>query len=271
LGALIIYIALAIRFGPSLEGLSSDWFDNLLTGISKRIGSVGFCLFLAALLLGLAMLYVRPDTHCRFLGGWYALMASNPFELSADSEVGFRRLTPTISYLIGLRGDNIIITMGDVPFIKKTTYTYLVESLSQNDLMILGFSPKDKKKYGVLEIENGSVRKITEWKYWCEYPAEIQASLSICNSGIYAVRRETLIEYLPLLARNPQKVIKEVNGKMVEIEEFFITDLVEYMVEDGLPVGYVIAEEEIETMGIDDMSSLEMAQELFRQKVNYQF
>ena len=27
--------------------------------------------------------------------------------------------------------------------------------------MILGFSPKDKKQYGVLEIEQGQVRKIT--------------------------------------------------------------------------------------------------------------
>ncbi len=173
------------------------------------------------------------------------------------------------SFIENLDSDNIIITMGDVPFIKKTTYTYLVESLSRNDLMILGFSPKDKKKYGVLEIENGSVRKITEWKYWSEYPEKTRASLSVCNSGIYAVRRETLLRYLPLLAREPQKVIKEVNGKTVEIEEFFITDLIEYLVKDGLPVGYVIAEDEIETMGIDDMTSLEIAQELFRQKGNY--
>ncbi len=173
------------------------------------------------------------------------------------------------AFVESLDSENIIITMGDVPFVKKTTYDYLIESLSQNNLMVLGFSPEDKKKYGVIEIENEKVRKITEWKYWSEYSVETQAALSICNSGIYAVQRETLLRYLPLLAREPQRVMKEVNGKVVEIEEFFITDLVEYMVEDGLSVGYVVAEDEIETMGIDDMSSLEMAQGLFRQKGNY--
>ncbi len=177
-------------------------------------------------------------------------------------------LLATSSFVESLSSENIIITMGDVPFVKKTTYTYLIESLSQNNLMVLGFSPEDKKKYGVLEIEDGRVRKITEWKYWNKYSVETQAALSVCNSGIYAVRRETLLRYLPILERKPQKVVKEVDGKTVEIEEFFITDLVENMVEDGLPVGYVIAEDEVETMGIDDMASLEMAQEIFLQKGN---
>jgi bifunctional UDP-N-acetylglucosamine pyrophosphorylase / glucosamine-1-phosphate N-acetyltransferase len=156
-----------------------------------------------------------------------------------------------------------IITMGDVPFVKPETYARLVQSLDENDIVVLGFRPADKKQYGVLEIEDQKVQKITEWKYWKDYPGGIQKTLTICNSGIYAVTREALNTYLPVLASRPQIVQKEINGRMTAIEEFFITDLVEYMVKDGKSVGYHVAADEIETMGIDDADALEKAQALY--------
>jgi len=157
-----------------------------------------------------------------------------------------------------------VITMGDVPFVKKETYARMISLLSENEIVILGFCPEDKKKYGVLEIESGNVTKITEWKYWKDYPEETKRSLSVCNSGIYAVTREALETYLPILASRPQIVSKEIDGRMTDIEEFFITYLIEYMVADGLSVGYLVAESEIETMGVDDPDALKMAQELYR-------
>lgn len=159
---------------------------------------------------------------------------------------------------------NFVITMGDVPFVKKETYARLVSLLSENDIVVLGFCPGDKKQYGVLEIESGNVAKITEWKYWKDYPAEKKRSLSICNSGIYAVTKAALETYLPILASRPQIVKKEINGQMTEIKEFFITDLIEYMVADGRSVGYFVAEREIETMGIDDPAALLIAQDLYK-------
>ena len=77
-----------------------------------------------------------------------------------------------------------IITMGDVPFVRKSTYQELVQRLESFDFVILGFCPSKKKQYGVLEIKGDRVRKITEWKYWKDYPEEKQAALTICNSGI---------------------------------------------------------------------------------------
>jgi bifunctional UDP-N-acetylglucosamine pyrophosphorylase / glucosamine-1-phosphate N-acetyltransferase len=159
--------------------------------------------------------------------------------------------------------DNIIITMGDVPFVSRVTYDNLVQQLDQNDLVILGFQPADKKQYGVLEIEDERVLKITEWKYWKDYPEDQIASLTICNSGIYAAKKEVLAKYLPILASRPQIVHKEVNGEMTAIEEFFITDIIEYMVKDGRPVGYSVTEDEKETMGIDDAEALQKAQTIY--------
>lgn len=166
-------------------------------------------------------------------------------------------------FIAALTCQRLIITMGDVPFVQKGTYAQLVRSLDSNDMVILGFRPANKKQYGVLEIESEKVRRITEWKYWKDYPAAVQNALTICNSGIYAVKRETLNTYLPVLASCPQVVHKEIDGRMTAIEEFFITDLIEHMVKDGKNVGYHVAANEIETMGIDDIDALKMAQSFY--------
>ncbi len=166
-------------------------------------------------------------------------------------------------FLESINSDRCIITMGDVPFIRAQTYARLVNALQNRAMVVLGFKPDDKKQYGVLEIASERVECITEWKYWKDYPSARQAELSICNSGIYAVDVEALKRYLPIMASRPQIVNKEIDGRMTSIEEFFITDLIEFLVEDGLPVGYILIEDENEAMGIDDQVALENAQRLF--------
>ena len=159
--------------------------------------------------------------------------------------------------------DHMIITMGDVPFVSSATYLNLAEGLKANNLMVLGFRPSDKKQYGVLEIEGLNVKRIIEWEYWKTYPAERQRQLQICNSGIYAARKDDLVQYLGVLEERPHTVKKQRRGKLVEVEEFFITDLVELMQADGLRIGYALAQQEDEVMGIDDLPSLLRAQEIF--------
>lgn len=162
--------------------------------------------------------------------------------------------------------DQINITMGDVPFVQEKTYINLIEKLKDYSLAVLGFQPEDKKQYGILEIEGERVQRITEWKYWKNYPKETQDELKICNSGIYAARKKDLLPYLTILESRPQIVQKEISGKLVEFEEFFITDLIEYMSADGLAVGYVIAEDPVEMMGVDDIAALTNAQNIFRSR-----
>lgn len=167
-------------------------------------------------------------------------------------------------FLDGVSSGHVLITMGDVPFVAPGTYQRLLDGLADHDFMVLGFSPKDRKQYGVLELREGMVEKITEWKYWKDYPEDRRASLDICNGGIYAARTVTLRRYLPILEARPQTVLKERDGRMVEIREYFLTDLVEYLRSDGLAVGCVLAADEIETMGIDDPDALRRAQEHYR-------
>jgi bifunctional UDP-N-acetylglucosamine pyrophosphorylase/glucosamine-1-phosphate N-acetyltransferase len=136
-------------------------------------------------------------------------------------------------------------------------------------MVVLGFIPADKKQYGILETRGKRVYKITEWRYWKEYPVKTQDALTICNSGIYAAKKQDLLQSLEILASRPHIVQKEINGTLIDVEEFFITDIVEYMCDEGLPVGYVTGEE-AEVMGVDDPDALEKAQALFGAKVNKQ-
>ncbi len=157
---------------------------------------------------------------------------------------------------------NVVITMGDVPLVTKKTYHALLARLEDKGLVVLGFRPESKRNYGVLKIQGDRVQRIIEWKYWRAYPEERQKTLSICNSGIYAARRGELLRYLPVLASRPHRVRKEIDGKMVAVEEFFLTDLIEYMDEGGVPLGYEVAPE-AEVMGVDDLGALAKAQEIF--------
>ena len=167
-------------------------------------------------------------------------------------------------FLSGLTHHHLLITMGDVPLVSRSTYQNLIRALEGSSLVVLGFRTADKKQYGLLEIDGDAVVRSIEWKYWSTFPVDRHKQLEICNSGIYAARTDDLIRYLNILEERPHKVKKEREGKRVEIEEFFITDLVELMHGDGLRVGYIVADDENEVMGVDDLASLLKAQSLFR-------
>ncbi len=155
-----------------------------------------------------------------------------------------------------------IITMGDVPLIRPATYAALIEKLEGFEMVLLGFIPQDRAQYGMIELEGERVLRIVEWKYWSAYPAERQAGLRVCNAGVYAARREALLRYLDLLAGRPHLVRKQRDGEWVTIEEYFLTDLVEWMSRDGLPVGLVVCDPD-EVVGVDTPDALRFVQERY--------
>jgi len=163
------------------------------------------------------------------------------------------------SFLESVSRDAVVITMGDVPLIRPGTYQRLVQKLEVNEFVILAFSPEDKAQYGMLEMEGSRVISIVEWKYWRDYSPERREALRFCNAGVYAAGRVNLIKYLDRLAGRPHHVRKQRGDQWVEIEEFFLTDLVEMMGEDRVPTGIVEASED-EVMGVDTPEALRLAQ-----------
>ncbi len=188
-------------------------------------------------LTGISYLF-QPVTN----GTGGALLASRPF-LQANPQ------------------ERVIITMGDVPLIRAATYQQLVAMLHGHDLVLLAFTPRDRGQYGMLEMGRGRLLRIVEWKYWKDWTPERQKRLQGCNAGVYAARRETLLPYLDRMAARPHRVQKERGGEWVTVEEYFLTDLVEWMSEDGLSIGVLHAPEE-EVMGVDSPEALRTAQKL---------
>ena len=161
--------------------------------------------------------------------------------------------------------EHILITMGDVPLVKRSTYLSLIQGLKKEYMMVLGFFTENKRQYGLLEIEGDRVKRIVEWAIWKDFSEKEKMKLNICNSGIYAIRKDVLIKYMPYLKENPHIVIKERDGIPRKIKEYFLTDLVEYLSRDGIGVGYSIADED-EVVGVDDIDSLSYARKLFLSK-----
>jgi bifunctional UDP-N-acetylglucosamine pyrophosphorylase/glucosamine-1-phosphate N-acetyltransferase len=161
--------------------------------------------------------------------------------------------------------DHLLITMGDVPLVRPSTFHSLLGVLKDCHMAVLGFRPRHKKEYGTLEIRDTEVKRIIEWKYWSQYPEDVQERLKVCNSGIYAARRLDLIRFMDMLQKSPHRVLKERDQGIMEVEEFFITDLVELMNMKGLKTGYVVAGDEDELTGVDDLESLIKVQKSFRQ------
>lgn len=166
------------------------------------------------------------------------------------------------AFLQDAAADCVIITMGDVPLIRPATYLRLLEKLEDSKLAVLAFEPRDRAQYGLLELADGRVTGIVEWKYWRSYPPERQRELRFCNAGVYAAERLTLLEYMARLANKPHVVQKQWDDRQVAIEEFFLTDMVELMSQDGLAVGMVLADEE-EVMGVDTPQALAAAQKKY--------
>ena len=163
--------------------------------------------------------------------------------------------------------DLAIITMGDVPLIRPATYRSLLQGLDENHLMALAFQAADRAQYGMLETADAQVLRITEWKYWRDYPAERQAQLRWSNAGVYAARRQALLQLLERLAQRPHHVEKQRGKELVTIDEYFLTDLVELMSGAGLGVGFVVATEE-EVMGVDTPEALRRAQAIYVQRLS---
>ena len=193
--------------------------------------------------LGCSYLF-QPETN----GTGGALLAARPFLESAPN-------------------DCVVITMGDVPLIHPATYARLVRRLSDCELAVLAFVPRDRAQYGMIEMEGDRVARIVEWKYWSTYPSSRLAELKYCNAGVYAAGREMLLRYMTRLADAPHRVRKQRGDRWVVIEEYFLTDLVELICNDGLKVGLVEACEE-EVVGVDTPEALKYVQEQYAKRVS---
>lgn len=149
-------------------------------------------------------------------------------------------------------GDTIVIN-GDGPCIQPETLEKLFETNKDASLTLLTSVLEDGAHYGrIIRDENGAVTGIVEAKD-C---SEKQKKICEINAGMYCFKNKDLFDNLNKLTTNNAQ------------HEYYITDLVQILADQGkLVKGYVV-EDRDEVMGINDCVELHKAYEWMRNRIN---
>ena len=116
--------------------------------------------------------------------------------------------------LAGFEGD-VLILYGDVPLVTAATMQRMIDRLHGDDtpaVVVLGFRPTDPGAYGrVIADAAGRMDRIVEYKD----ASEAERAVTLCNSGLMAVRATDLFALLDRL------------GNDNAAGEYYLTDIVE--------------------------------------------
>jgi bifunctional UDP-N-acetylglucosamine pyrophosphorylase/glucosamine-1-phosphate N-acetyltransferase len=137
--------------------------------------------------------------------------------------------------------DKVLILYGDVPLLKKTTIDKLLENVSEKSIGLLTVNLDEPTVYGRIVRDNdGKVLKIVE-----EKDTNQEEKLIIeGNTGIIATPGNLLKQWLSKLENgNAQK-------------EFYLTDIIEMAVKDGVEVKTNQPDTQDEVLGVNDRTQL---------------
>ena len=137
--------------------------------------------------------------------------------------------------------DQVLILYGDVPLISGSTLVSLLAALHTTKLALLTVDLNDPSGYGrIVRDRDDRVVRIVEQKDATERELEI----SEINTGIMAVRREELENWLARLQNNNAQ------------NEYYLTDIIAMAVSEGVNIQVVHPDSEEEVMGVNDRKQL---------------
>jgi bifunctional UDP-N-acetylglucosamine pyrophosphorylase/glucosamine-1-phosphate N-acetyltransferase len=140
----------------------------------------------------------------------------------------------------------VVVCYGDMPFVRPATFRALVEARSEpgKAAAILTMELEDSPDFGrVVRDERGRVRRVVE--VWDCSPGEL--AIKEFNVGVYCFVAEALRWALPRLRNDNAQ------------GEYYLTDVVQVLVEGGRRVETVRTERVEEALGINDPADLELA------------
>jgi bifunctional UDP-N-acetylglucosamine pyrophosphorylase/glucosamine-1-phosphate N-acetyltransferase len=139
-------------------------------------------------------------------------------------------------------GSNTLILLGDVPLVSIEACQKLIEQ-ANNKLAILSFNKPDPTGYGrIIRASQGNVVGIVEHKD----ATEVQQAVKEVNTGIMAMPNAHLTKWLAQLTNNNAQ------------KEYYLTDIVEFAVNDKVEVVADVTADEWSVTGIN--SKLDLAQ-----------
>ncbi len=137
--------------------------------------------------------------------------------------------------------DKVLILYGDVPLLKKSSIEKLLENVSETTIGLLTVILDDPTGYGrIVRSTDGSVQKIVEQKD-CN---EDEKFITEGNTGIIATPGNLLKSWLKKLENNNAQ------------NEFYLTDIIEMAVSEGIEVIANQALSQDEVLGVNDKTQL---------------
>jgi bifunctional UDP-N-acetylglucosamine pyrophosphorylase/glucosamine-1-phosphate N-acetyltransferase len=176
------------------------------------------------------------------LTGWADAARQQPPRFARqEPQLGTGHAVQQATPLLPDDGTTLILN-GDVPLIEAATLRRLIESGGAGQLALLSVEMADPTGYGRILREGGAVRAIVEQKDATAAQREIRE----VYTGFMAVPNGMLKRWLARLSN------KNAQG------EYYLTDVVQFAVADGVPVVAVPADDPIQVEGVN--SPLQLAQ-----------
>ncbi|MDD1619853.1 MAG: bifunctional UDP-N-acetylglucosamine diphosphorylase/glucosamine-1-phosphate N-acetyltransferase GlmU [Methylococcaceae bacterium] len=147
--------------------------------------------------------------------------------------------------------DTVLILYGDVPLLKAQTIQTLLHKVSLTSLALLTVTLDDPTGYGrIVRDKDHAVVKIVEQKD----ANEAELRISEGNTGILACKGSQLKQWLSRLSNNNAQ------------NEYYLTDIIEMAVEDGLSIETTQASSQDEVSGVNNRSQLAHLERVYQQQ-----
>ena len=138
---------------------------------------------------------------------------------------------------------DLLIMMGDAPLINTLSIKKIIKNLKKKCNYILGAKIRNNSSHGVIKFEGKKVTKIIEFNFLKEF----EKKNSICNTGIFAIKKENL-ELIKKIKKNPVK------------KEYLLTDLVNIFYKTKICLKVILTSPGIKSFGINNQNELEKFQ-----------
>jgi bifunctional UDP-N-acetylglucosamine pyrophosphorylase/glucosamine-1-phosphate N-acetyltransferase len=140
--------------------------------------------------------------------------------------------------------NRVLVLFGDVPLLKPSTLTRLLDETPNDDMAVLTVDMDDPTGYGRIVREGGNVSSIVEEK---DAAADTRAIREI-NTGVMVCSARQLNGWLESLSNDNAQ------------GEYYLTDVIAMAVNDNVTVHGIKADSAVEVMGINDKKQLAEAE-----------
>lgn len=147
--------------------------------------------------------------------------------------------------------DDVIVAYADTPLVRSETLAALRRPLAEGAAVVaLGFTPANPAGYGRLITSDGRLTAIREEKDASAREREVR----LCNAGLIAFRGRDALTLLDRIGNGNAK------------REYYLTDIVEVAIAEGLTARVVEADES-EVQGVNDRAQLAAAERTMQERL----